>query len=67
VNDLSLIPPERIERLIIIFRGQKVMLSYNLAELHDVEAKALVQVVKRNIARFPKTSYFSLLKMSLTS
>ncbi|NUM81935.1 ORF6N domain-containing protein [bacterium] len=31
---------------------QKVMLSTHLAELYDVEPRALVQAVKRNIQRF---------------
>jgi hypothetical protein len=36
-KDSSLIPVERIERSILLIRGQKVMLSVHLAELYDVE------------------------------
>jgi hypothetical protein len=43
----TLIPAEVIERKILLIRGQKVMLSTHLAELYDVEARILVQAVKR--------------------
>jgi hypothetical protein len=33
-KDVTLVPPERIERLILLIRGQKVMLSTDLAELY---------------------------------
>ncbi len=45
----STIPIKRIEHRIFMLRGQKVMLSTHLAELYDVEPRALVQAVKRNI------------------
>ncbi len=35
----NLIIEETIERKILLFRGQKVMLSYDLAELYCVEHK----------------------------
>ena len=59
-KDRSLIPIERIERAILLIRGQKVMLSTDLAELYQVEPRALVQAVKRNIARFPEDFMFQL-------
>jgi hypothetical protein len=51
---------ERIESLILIVRRHKVMLSTHLAELYQVEPRALVQAVKRNIERFPKDFMFQL-------
>ncbi|MCG3201621.1 MAG: hypothetical protein NFCOHLIN_01491 [Gammaproteobacteria bacterium] len=54
------IPIERIEYRIFLLRGQKVMLSTHLAELYDVEPRALVQAVKRNIQRFPEDFMFQL-------
>jgi hypothetical protein len=36
------------------------MLSTDLAELYQVEPQALVQAVKRNIARFPEDFMFQL-------
>jgi hypothetical protein len=56
----SLVPVERIERMIIFLRGQKVMLDSDLAELYGVETKALNRAVKRNIERFPKDFMFQL-------
>jgi hypothetical protein len=59
-KDVALVPPERIERSILLIRGQKVMLSADLAELYQVEPRVLVQAVKRNIARFPQDFMFQL-------
>ncbi|OGQ08568.1 MAG: DNA-binding protein [Deltaproteobacteria bacterium RIFCSPLOWO2_12_FULL_40_28] len=55
-----LIPHERIENRIYLLRGQKVMLSLHLAELYEVEPRALVQAVKRNMERFPDDFMFQL-------
>lgn len=44
---------ERIERKILLIRGQKVMLDDALAELYRVSTKALKQAVRRNRDRFP--------------
>lgn len=44
-----LVPVESIKKRIFLIRGQKVMLSTDLAELYQVEPRALVQAVKRNI------------------
>ena len=56
----SLIPAERIERSILLIRGQKVMLDEDLAGLYRVETKSLVRAVKRNIDRFPADFMFRL-------
>ena len=56
------IPGERIERHILLIRGQKVMLSPDLAELYQVETKVLVQAMKRNRERFPRDFMFQLTK-----
>jgi hypothetical protein len=50
----------KIEQQILLVRGQKVMLSTDLAVLYEVEAKVLNQAVKRNIERFPKDFMFQL-------
>ena len=39
----GLIPPERIDRAILLIRGQKVMLDQDLAALYGVTTKALNQ------------------------
>jgi len=41
-------------------RGKQVMLSYDLAELYQVETRMLNQQVKRNIGRFPERYMFQL-------
>jgi len=46
----------RIEQCIFLLRGQKVMLSPDLARLYNFEPRALVQAVKRNLKRSPPTS-----------
>jgi hypothetical protein len=51
---------ERVERRILSIRGQKVMLSTDLAELYEVAPKVLVQAVKRNRGRFPADFMFQL-------
>jgi hypothetical protein len=56
----STVPPQRIERRIVFLRGQSVMLSPDLAELYEVEPKALMQAVKRNLDRFPEDFMFQL-------
>ncbi len=58
----SVIPVERIERSILLIRGEKVMLDADLAELYQVETRVLVQAVKRNIGRFPSDFMFQLSK-----
>ncbi|HLK67159.1 MAG TPA: ORF6N domain-containing protein [Bryobacteraceae bacterium] len=53
-------PVEAITRHIYLIRGNKVMLSPDLADLYQVETRALVQAVKRNIDRFPPDFMFQL-------
>jgi phage regulator Rha-like protein len=50
----------QIESKMFMIRGQKVMLSRHLAELYEVEPRALNQAVKRNIERFPEDFMFQL-------
>ncbi|MCL6101020.1 MAG: ORF6N domain-containing protein [Bacteroidetes bacterium] len=47
-----------IQTKIYEIRGQKVMLDFDLAELYEVETRALNQAVKRNIRRFPEDFMF---------
>lgn len=50
----------QVERRIYLIRGEKVMLSFHLAELYGVETKALNRAVKRNRSRFPPDFMFQL-------
>jgi hypothetical protein len=54
------VPGERIEGLICLVRGQKVMLDRDLAALYGVETKVLNQAVRRNLKRFPSDFMFAL-------
>lgn len=56
----DLIMHERIEHSILLLRGQKVMLSTDLAKLYGVAPRVLVQAVKRNRTRFPTDFMFQM-------
>jgi len=58
-ND-NLVPLERVRQVIILLRGQKVILDSDLALLYEVETKALKRAVNRNIDRFPSDFLFKL-------
>lgn len=58
----GLIPPERIEGLILLVRGRRVILDADLAVLYGVTTKALNQAVKRNRKRFPQDFMLRLTK-----
>ena len=49
-----------IQNRIYEFRGQKVMLVRDLAEMYGVQTKVLNQAVKRNIERFPSDVMFQI-------
>lgn len=66
-KDQSLIPVERIERLILLIRGKKVLLDFDLAEMYGVETKVLNQAVKRNLKRFPSDFMFQLTSEELNT
>ena len=56
----TVIPKESIESRIYLLRGEKVMLSTDLARLYQVAPRVLVQAVKRNSDRFPDDFMFQL-------
>ena len=55
-----IIPIQQIAQSIYVIRGQRVMLSQDLAILYGVVAKILNQAVKRNMVRFPADFVFQL-------
>jgi len=55
-----LISADRIERLILLVRGEKVILDADLARLYGVSTKRFNEQVKRNRRRFPKRFMFRL-------
>jgi hypothetical protein len=56
----AIVAAKRLHDSIHLIRGQRVMLSPDLAKLYGVEVRALVQAVKRNIGRFPEDFMFQL-------
>lgn len=56
----SLVPVERIERVILVLRGHKVILDKDLAALYGVTTGNLNKAVARNIDRFPDDFMFQL-------
>jgi hypothetical protein len=59
-NGSMMIPEEVIMSKIYLIRGLKVMLDKDLAELYEVETKALKQAVRRNMDIFPEHFMFEL-------
>ncbi len=59
-GQVNLVTVERIERAIIMVRGEKVMLDSDLAEIYGVDTGALNRAVKRNASRFPTDFTFQL-------
>jgi len=54
------ITTEKIAGLILLLRGQRVMIDHDLAKLYKVQTKVLKQAVKRNEKRFPPDFMFQL-------
>ncbi|MBI2361454.1 MAG: ORF6N domain-containing protein [Deltaproteobacteria bacterium] len=49
-----------IESLILVLRGQRVILAADLAKIYGVDTRVLNQAVKRNRERFPEDFTFHL-------
>src|SRR5688572_28681621 len=56
----QLIPIERVEKLILLVCGEKVLLDADLAMLYGVSTGALNGAVRRNASRFPADFMFEL-------
>lgn len=56
----EIVPIERIEKRILLLRGQKVMLDRDLAELYGVTTSNPNKAVSRNLERFPADFMFRL-------
>jgi hypothetical protein len=59
-KSLVRIPSERIEEIILLIRGEKVILDSALSNLYGVSTARLNQQVKRNLDRFPDDFMFRL-------
>jgi hypothetical protein len=56
----AIMPIGKIERSILLARGEKVILDADLAKLYGVATKRLNEQVRRNIDRFPDDFVFQL-------
>lgn len=52
-QDVVALEPTRVQQMIHVIRGERVILDRDLAALYGVETKNLKRQVKRNIERFP--------------
>lgn len=57
---MSDITSSKIENIIYVIRGQKVMLDSDLAILYEIDTRQLNRQVRRNIDRFPNDFMFEL-------
>ena len=53
VKPIVAVEPTRVQQMIHVIRGERVILDRDLAALYGVETKNLKRQVKRNIERFP--------------
>jgi hypothetical protein len=65
IVDTSLVRIQRIQNLIYLMRGQKVLLDRDLAALYGVETRVLNQAVRRNKARFPSDFLITLTRSEI--
>ena len=54
------LPAERVEKAILLIRGEKVILDADLARLYGVSTRRLKEQVRRNRERFPEDFMFEL-------
>jgi len=57
---MSEVSLSKIENMIYVIRGQKVLLDSDLADLYEVETGQMNRAVKRNALRFPEDFMFQL-------
>lgn len=61
-KSVSIASVGKIEQLIYLIRGNKVILDSDLSQLYGVETRVLKQAVRRNRKRFPADFMFELTK-----
>jgi hypothetical protein len=66
-NDLYSSPVVRIEELIFLIRGQRVMLDSDLAAIYGISTKRLKEQFRRNKERFPKDFAFQLVNQEVAN
>ena len=63
----ALVPVERIESLVLVIRGERVMLDADLARLYGTTTTKLNQQVRRNRGRFPHDFMIELTAREVTA
>src|SRR6266853_2695175 len=63
----DILPVQRIAQAIFVLRGQKVILSQDLAALYGVTVGIFTQAMKRNTRRFPKDFVFQVTAEELSN
>jgi ORF6N domain len=63
---VKLTPVQRIEEIIFLIRGQRVMLDFDLARVYGVTTKRLKEQFRRNAERFPNDFAFQITNQELT-
>ena len=61
-KDLTSIAVEQIQSIILVIRGERVILDSELAKLYGVTTARLNQQVRRNAERFPSDFVFNITK-----
>ena len=56
----AIVPVERVRQVILLLRGQRVIIDADLARLYGVTIKRMKQQVRRNSDRFPEDFMFQL-------
>lgn len=64
---LTYMPVRRIEDMIYLIRGQRVMLDLDLAKVYGVATKRLKEQFRRNVERFPGDFAFLLTNQELAN
>jgi len=64
-SNAILIPVGRIDQLIFLVRGRRVMLDRDLAGLYGTETRVLNQAVRHNLERFPDDFLLSLTRQEV--
>jgi len=63
----GVVPAGRIARAILLILGQRVLLDADLAELYEIETKALTRASSRSLDRFPADFMFRLTNHEVTN
>ena len=62
-----LIAPDKIQQMVHVVRGQRVMLDFDLAQLYGVPTMRLNEQVSRNSDRFPEDFAYQLTQQEFTN